>query len=327
MRSDHAIQADLESWACAVCATDDPRPYRAGMYAIGDVRFDLSRCPGCGLVYCQPRPDGPTLGRMYDDPEYYTDGYNLGVETENYFEHRDELIEQYDSEVETLEGEVGGPGALMELGSAGGFFIEAARRRGWQVKGVELSPPAAEYSKREMGLDVWEGLLEDAPFDAGSFDVVVADNVLEHTTDPHQVLVDLRRFLKPGGHALVVVPTYVNSLYFRTILRLQRLIPRRLLGESLLRLLKMDEKSDGGYPYHILEFDRPTLERLVRDAGFEIVAVQRSVPYPATLFKNTAPTLVQRAIRGVFRGLNLGMRMGVLPGARVRLLARAARRA
>jgi len=292
------------------------------MYAIGEVRFDLSRCPDCGLVYCQPRPDGPTLGRMYDDPDYYTHGYNLGVETQNYFERKQELLEQYDREVEVLSGEVGGTGALLELGSAGGFFLEAARRRGWRVKGVELSPPAARYSKEELGLEVWEGLLEDAPFEAQSFDVVVADNVLEHTTDPLQVLKDLGDLLRPGGHALIVVPTYVNSLYFRTILRLQRLLPRRLLGPALLKLLKMDEDSDGGFPYHILEFDRATLLRLTRDAGLEPVRVERSVPYPAHLFKQARPTLVERCLRGAFRTLNAGMRLGLLPGARVRLLAR-----
>lgn len=316
------LEVQLESWACAVCGKSSPRPNRAGMYAIGEVRFDLGRCPGCGLVYCEPRPDGPTLGRMYDDEEYYTDGYNLGVESENYFDRKDELLAQYDGEVAVIEGEVGGKGALLELGSAGGFFIEAARRRGWRVQGVELSPPAAKYSIEELNLPVFEGLLEHAPCAAESFDVVVADNVLEHTTDPLQVLKQLRGMLKPGGHALIVVPTYVNSMYFRMILRLQRILPRKLMGASLLRLLKMDEDHDGGFPYHILEFDRRTLTRLVKAAGFEVASVQNSVPYPAHLFKKERPTLVERCLRGVFRSLNCGMRLGVLPGARVRLLAR-----
>ena len=292
------------------------------MYAIGEVTFDLGRCPKCGLVYCEPRPDGPTLGRMYDDPDYYTHGYNLGVEEVNYFERKDELLEQYDGEVEALEREVAGRGAILELGSAGGFFIEAARRRGWSVQGVELSPPAAKYSIEELGLPVFEGLLEEAPFSSESFDVVVADNVLEHTTDPRQVLKDLGGLLKPGGHALVVVPTYVNSLYFRTILRAQRLLPRKLLGGSLLRLLKMDDDTDGGYPYHILEFDQRTLTRLVRDAGLDVAKVDRSVPYPAHLFRLKSPSPRERLLRTVFRALNLGMRLGIFPGARVRLLAK-----
>lgn len=317
------FEVGLETWACAVCGADDTRGYRPGMYAIGPVRFDLVRCRGCGLVYTNPRPDGPTLGRMYDDPDYYTHGYNLGVEDQNYFERKDELLAQYDGEVAVIEAETGGQGRLLELGSAGGFFIEAARLRGWDVRGIELSPPAADYSRSELGLEVFEGLLEDAPYEPKSFDVAIADNVLEHTTDPTQVVRDLLGLLRPGGHLLIVVPTYVNSPFFRAFLTVGALVPRRLLGKAMLRILKLDEDHDGGYPYHILEFDRRTLVRLVRAAGGEIVSVTRSVPFPAPLFKKTDPSLVERLLRGVFRTLDLGMRIGLLPGARVRLLARA----
>ena len=313
---------ELERVACSVCRASDARPYRTRMYAIGSVRFDLVRCRHCGLVYVNPRPDGPTLARMYDDPAYYVHGYNLGVETESYFERKDELLAQYDLEVALLEREVGGPGAVLELGSAGGFFLEAARRRGWRASGIELSPVAARYSKEELGLEVFEGLLADAPYAPASFDLAVADNVLEHTTDPLGVLGDLGRLLRPGGHLLVVVPTYVNSIYFRLLSTLGRLVPARLLGGPLLRILKLDPEHDGGFPYHILEFDRRTLELLVREAGFEVRSSLGSVPLPAHLFKAARPSLRERGLRGVFRTLDALMRRSLLPGARLRLLAR-----
>lgn len=320
------FEVQLEPWPCAVCSADDTRSYRPGMYAIGPVRFDLMRCRQCGLVYTNPRPDGPTLGRMYDDPDYYTHGYNLGVESENYFERKDDLLAQYDGEVAALERETGldpkhAP-SILELGSAGGFFLEAARRRGWKVQGVELSPPAARYSIEELGLPVFEGLLESAPFEPGSFDVCIADNVLEHTTSPSDVLADLYKLLRPGGHLLIIVPSYVNSAFFRAFLTAGKLLPRRVLGKELLRLLKMDEDHDGGYPYHILEFNRPTLQRLVKAAHFETVAMQGSVPYPAHLFKAQRPTLVQRGLRTIFRVANALMGLRLAPPARLRALVR-----
>ena len=191
------------------------------MYRIGETRFDLVRCRPCGLVYVNPRPDAATLDALYSDPQYYTFGYNLGVETDNYFERKDELIAQYDATIAEYEGEIGRgrggadanktAGELFELGSAGGFFLEAGRRRGWRVRGVELSRPAAEYSVREFGLDVFRGLLEDAPIPDASIDLALADNVLEHTLRPLDVLRRLERLLKPGGHLIVIVPAYVNS--------------------------------------------------------------------------------------------------------------------
>ena len=307
---------------CAVCDGDQARTYRSRMYAIGAVRFDLVRCRCCGLVYVDPRPDGATLARMYDDPAYYGEGYNLGVESENYFERKDELLRLYDAELERIEREVGGRGDVLELGSAGGFFLEAGRRRGWRVRGVELSPVAARYSKAELGLDVFEGLLEDAPFEPRSFDLCVADNVLEHTTAPSAVARDLCRLLRPGGHLLVVVPTYVNSSWFRLLSALRRVLPRSLLGGRLLRLLKVDPGHDGGYPYHVLEFDRRTLLRLLRATGLEIVSARGSLPLPAHLFKVARPGPRVRLLRGVFSALDLLMRAGLLPGARLRVLAR-----
>ncbi|HEV8114521.1 MAG TPA: methyltransferase domain-containing protein [Planctomycetota bacterium] len=290
------------------------------MYRFEGVAFDLVRCP-CGLVYVDPRPDGASIARMYDDPDYYTEGYNLGVETENYFDRRAELIAQYERTAGELAREIGGTGDLLELGSAGGFFLEGARRAGFRVRGVELSPQAAEYSKRELSLDVFHGQLEAAPFESESFDVAVADNVLEHTTSPGEVLARLHALLRRGGHLVVIVPSYVNSIYFRALLGLQALVPKRFLGEQLLGILKLDPRGHSGNPYHILEFDRRTLVALVRRSGFEIVRVEASVPLPAHLFRSKDPALRVRALRAAFLALDALMRRGILPGARLRLLA------
>ena len=320
-REPRSFPVRTERVRCVVCGSENARTYRRGMYTIGATSFDLVRC-ACGMVYVNPRPDGPTLGAMYDDADYYTDGYNLGVETQNYFERRDELLAQYDGVVAQYERETGlAPGTFFELGSAGGFFLEAARRRGWKVQGVELSPPAAEYSISQLGLPVFCGLLEEAPFRPASFDVALADNVLEHTTDPLGVLVKLRELLVPGGALIVICPSYVNSPYFRAMQLAQKLVPRALLGAQTLKLLKFDG-ADNGFPYHTLEFDLRALRTLAERAGFTVERVERSVPLPAHLFKAASPTLSQRLQRAIFRTLDGGMRMGVLPGARVRLLLR-----
>jgi SAM-dependent methyltransferase len=312
-----------EHAACPVCGAERWRPYRPGMYAIGDVRFDLARCDACSFVGVEPRPDAATLLRMYADPSYYAEGYTLGVETRGYFERQDELLRAYDADVARLEAETGGPGTLFELGAAGGFLLEAARRRGWTVHGVEPSPEAARFARERLGLDVVDGTLDDTPLAPGTVDLVVADNVLEHTTDPRAVLRRLHTLLRPGGHLVVIVPTYVNSPYFRLLLAVRQVVPARLLGPRMLRILKLDEEHDGGFPYHVLEFDRGTLVRLARSAGYEVVAVEGSLPQPAHLFEPGPTRLTDRLLRVVFRTLDALMRARLAPPARVRLLARA----
>ena len=135
------VRVSLEHVACPVCSSERARPYARDMYRMGSVSFDLVRCD-CGMVYCNPRPDGPSLAAMYDDPSYYQEGYTLGVETQGYFERREELLAAYGDAIDELVRETQGKGRLLELGSAGGFLLEAARRRGFSVAGVELSPSA-----------------------------------------------------------------------------------------------------------------------------------------------------------------------------------------
>ena len=55
------------------------------------------------------------------------------------------------------------------------------------------------------GLDA-RASLEALPFADGSFDVVLATEVLEHVRDAEQATAELFRVLTPGGHALVTVP-------------------------------------------------------------------------------------------------------------------------
>ncbi len=322
------IEPQAENTVCPLCGEDRSLSYRQNMYRIERMFFHLVRCP-CGMVYVNPRPDAATIERMYDDLEYYSEGYTCGVETEGYFDRREEYLAEHDASIAQLERETGlKPGRLLELGAAGGFLLEAARRRGWSVRGVEISPPAAAYAREELGLEVFQGVLDDAPFEEGSFDAAIAENVIEHTTEPDRVAARLGRLLRPGGYLVVVVPGYVNSFFFRFMSGVQRIVPRRLLGERLLRILKFERGCESGgssSPYHIIEFDRRTLTRLVREAGFEIVSSSGSLPLPAHLAAGRSSNLRDHGLRLVFRVLDGLMRMGLLPGARLRVLARSMR--
>jgi len=52
----------------------------------------------------------------------------------------------------------------------------------------------------------------DMQFEAGSFDMVIANHVLEHVADDLQALREIHRVLKPGGHAVLQTP-YSRKLH------------------------------------------------------------------------------------------------------------------
>jgi SAM-dependent methyltransferase len=97
------------------------------------------------------------------------------------------------------------PGEVLEVGCGPGFMLDALRRRGWRVMGVERTDAMASHAREELGLDVIAGDVEDVPSDR-SFDLIVLFQVLEHMTAPHETLAACAARLKPHGRLIVAVP-------------------------------------------------------------------------------------------------------------------------
>ena len=55
--------------------------------------------------------------------------------------------------------------------------------------------------------------ITDIPFPAEDFDATICIHVLEHIADDQRAIGELHRILKPGGQALIAVPTYGDKTY------------------------------------------------------------------------------------------------------------------
>jgi len=105
-----------------------------------------------------------------------------------------------------------GGGKILDIGCGAGGYLYRLRQWGWQTYGVEPSATGAEQA-RKLGLDVRQGMLEEAGFAEGSFDVVRLSNVLEHLAEPRRTFAEIRRILKPDGLVYLTVPN-TRSLVF-----------------------------------------------------------------------------------------------------------------
>jgi SAM-dependent methyltransferase len=94
-------------------------------------------------------------------------------------------------------------GRLLEIGSAAGWFLWAAQKRGYTVQGLDLTQRFVEFSEQVLGVPAFEGTLASAPFAAGSFDVVYLRNVMSHLAYPRSELATMARLLAPGGHLVL----------------------------------------------------------------------------------------------------------------------------
>ena len=94
--------------------------------------------------------------------------------------------------------------AVLDVGAGAGIVAHMNfRGQARRVCGIDLDPRVME----NPNLD--EAKLADAgsiPYPDGTFDLVFADNVMEHLAEPAAVFREIGRVLKPGGRLLFKTP-------------------------------------------------------------------------------------------------------------------------
>lgn len=100
----------------------------------------------------------------------------------------------------------------LDVGSAHGWFLEAAAARGLRATGIEPARDVAGRA-RARGLDVTTGYFPDQLADDARFDLMSFNDVLEHLPDPVAALGAAQRHLSPGGHLLICIPTAEGLAY------------------------------------------------------------------------------------------------------------------
>lgn len=96
-------------------------------------------------------------------------------------------------------------GRMLDLGCASGHFtVEIARRaRAAEVHGVEFVEDWAADARGRGVEVVASDLGKRLPYDDASFDLVHSNQVIEHLPRTDTFLREIRRVLRPDGHAII----------------------------------------------------------------------------------------------------------------------------
>jgi SAM-dependent methyltransferase len=151
---------------------------------------------------------------------------------------------------------------LLDIGSAHGWFLEEAGARGVRATGVEPEEEIAAKAA-DKGLDVRAGYFPDVVPEAGAFDVVTFNDVLEHIPDVRATLEACARVLRPGGVLSINIPS-ADGLGYRVAGGLAR---TGLRGP-------FERFWQHGLPSpHCHYFTRASLASLMSDSGFRVEEV------------------------------------------------------
>jgi 2-polyprenyl-3-methyl-5-hydroxy-6-metoxy-1,4-benzoquinol methylase len=159
-------------------------------------------CTHCGLIRVDPMPTDAELDR------YYTDHYRLHYQ--NTLEPTPKTIERGKRGAEArldMLAKFLKPGArILDIGAGGGEFLAEAKKRGYEVEGVEPSIGFARYAERTYGVKVHVAPLMKIDFGGRKFDLVHSFHVFEHLRDPIASMRLVHSLLNPDGHFYIAVP-------------------------------------------------------------------------------------------------------------------------
>ena len=221
--------------------------------------FPINDCKSCGFRFTNNFPSEDSIGRYYDSPDYISHSDSkTGLINRLYHFFRKQMLKK---KVNLVSKQVVSRQKdnihLLDIGSGTGYFLNAAKEKGYTVTGIEKDNNAREYAVSNFELDIKD---EQSlwSIENESFEVITLWHVLEHMENLNEVVAKIKSILKPDGVVILALPNH-NSY---------------------------DAKKYKGYwaaydiPRHLWHFTPDTVEKLLGKHQFNIIK-QKTMPLDA----------------------------------------------
>lgn len=159
-------------------------------------------------------------------------------------------------------------GDLLDLGAGKAPLYSAYKP---YVKSVTLADWANSPHENKH-LDVFCDITKKLPFKKDQFDTIILSDVLEHIPNPKDLILELKRILKPQGIVLMNVPfMYQVHEAPHDYHRYTEFMLEKMLKDANMKVIKIDALG-GGWTVFIdltskLLYRRPTVARLIQVLG------------------------------------------------------------
>src|SRR4051812_23933717 len=180
---------------------------------------------------------------------------------------------------EELGHEATGGLDVLDVGCGQGIDVARYAMAGARATGIDLTPRHTELARTHLsafGLtgEIVQGDAESLPFADASFDRVSSNGVLHHTPDMPAALREVRRVLRPGGEARLIVYNRASLHYWVDQVLYEGIIKRRLFRERSMEGVlagSVEYSSIGARPL-VRVYSPRKFRRLMVDVGFTDVS-------------------------------------------------------
>lgn len=201
---------------------------------------EIVRCNSCDLIYENPRYSKELILKGYEQ--------SLEGAHDSQYPMR---VRSFLNSLKSLKDKIPKPGSrILDIGTAGGGFIDAATQYGYDAYGLEPSQFLVDQAC-SRGLKVRQGTIDTNPFSNEQFDMITLWDVIEHLTDPLEDLRKIHKLLIPGGILLINYPdigTWAGKLF----------------GKKFWWILSV----------HLVHFDQRSIREICKQSGFETFLFQ-----------------------------------------------------
>jgi len=184
---------------CPLCeAPHPPIPWRitkdtfAYKYSVDpDVQYKLYKCDKCDMVFVSPLPEIVMTENLY---------------RQSIIDYKSKTQSRHNRTFSIIR-KLMPSGKILEVGSSYGAVLKMLADVGYDARGIEPDQDAAEFASAQ-GLNVRCGFTEEVVTkdENNLYDLIVADNVMEHVHEVQRLGQLLSQLLRVGGILLVIVP-------------------------------------------------------------------------------------------------------------------------
>jgi len=197
---------------CPICSSNK------GFLSYNFLDHSFKKCLNCKSIFSDAIYETNDLDKIYNE-KYFRIDYKNG-DTYDYFSNKEKkifgcleqlkVISEFIFPFKNLK--------ILDVGCAAGYFLELAKRNGFETSGIEISKEAANFARREFNLEIISPDLLSAP-DNKKYDIITMFHVLEHLPYPKEHLNKVYNLLNPGGMLFVQVPNLftLDSIFDKKI--------------------------------------------------------------------------------------------------------------
>jgi len=255
---------------CPVCLNPSTAPVFAGsdnLFEMTPQKFNLQSCAVCHSLFLNPLPSPDEISGFYPSQYWWSVARPGFLKRLEAIYRKIALRDHIHFIMGALSGSPNGK-SLLDIGCGSGTLIGLLKKRGLSVLGIDTSEEASQVAAHESEVRVIVGALEQSAFGNSLFDVVTMFHVIEHVTNPREVLGEVQRILKPGGVLIAQVPN-IDSWQFRWF------------GAKWYGL---------DVPRHVIDYSQRSIVKLLEDTGFSVRRIRQFN------LRDNAPALVSSLV-------------------------------